>query len=229
LDLTILVPDETSKNSIAEIRNAHRRWHRVLPFLSEIEIFTEEEHNRIQKNQSFRPELFKTVRDIRKILWLQQDEVDAKTEYHRHKAVRARQSLARRAGFVERSDRQLGARDLLSKLGEKLKPILRELGSDEKSPDRIEVACDHLGWNPQIDLGLSPGEAWTLLAVLPSKGLTPEAEERLATLRKREEIRAIYDRYLNYEADQIMAVFRARPQQFPWMEAWSQELRARTS
>jgi hypothetical protein len=232
LDLTIVVPDLAGAPEIKSLRELHERWRQALPFFSELEIFTTTELARFEANISEAPELFSIVRNIRKLLWLREDEQNATTEYHRYKAVRARNILAMRNGFGSNSPDDMQCIVLIRKLASNLKPVLKELlaGSEAFSLPEVEaVACDHLGWNVQNDLGLLHGDGWTLLAVLPAKGTTEAGEQGLAKLRGIPAVGRMYRIYLETEADQINAVFRAHPEKFPWMEDWSRELRARIS
>lgn len=223
LDLSVVLREEPTEEVSERIVQFFQRRKRFFPFLGEIEIFTEAESNRFQFLIDTAPAFFQIVRDIRKVRWLMGDEEAAPSVYHHHKARRSLQVLCQKYEIHMPQDKT----QICHQLGIRLREILRPLGFPGRVPQELHlkaIQCDHLNWDAEIDLGLNQKECWTLLSVLPSRADGAREAQYLAQLRQSRELSFLHRAYTEAEAIQLLAVYRARPQQFPWMKSFSQQL-----
>jgi hypothetical protein len=228
LDLSVVLRETPTEEESERIVQFFQRWKKFFPFLGEIEIFTQAEIDRFQSLTGTAPLFFQIVRDIRKVRWLMGDEEAAPSVYHQYKARRSLHVLAQKYAIHLAQDRA----QICLQLGDRLGDILNHLGFSGQIPEELDlkaIQCDHLNWDAEKDLGLNQKESWMLLAVLPSRAEGAREADYLARLQQSRELSFLYRAYIEAEAIQLLAVHRARPQQFPWMKGLSQELMRRLS
>ncbi len=220
LDIAFVFGNSAERSDYSVARRAIFNLKRMLPFLGELEIFNDEEWNRrqnlIDKNQI----PFQLIRDIRKTYWLYLDLGQLKSPYHKHKVRRALLRLHPGGDGSPASTLRFLLKQLSPLIsGEFLKnPYLNRIDLSDLTQ---KLSIDHLGWPIEILTESSPSlyEIWWLAAVTPCEGRNSNVNEILLAVR-RSFLFQIYIDYLEAEWLQIKAVYRARPDEFPWMDQW---------
>ncbi len=186
LDYSIIVPSDLSSELYARLRHCYDFWHRVFPFLGEIEIYTQKEFRLQQNLQKEIGTLLVLLRLLRKWRWQFEAFKISNDTYHREKARRSMQHIFseltdhyseglhaknRRSGF----ELVLGE-TLFSAVEEKLREFWRgrgihmeQWGSDfyGYSPYLQWWIKQHCGDLMSFELRLTPEAARFLFAILP--------------------------------------------------------------
>jgi hypothetical protein len=239
LDLTAILHNPSEKGFRA-IRTFGQSCRRFCPFLGEIEIMTIDEKTRFDLLLKKHGELYRTLRTVRKIRWIEKSLESPRSAYHRAKALRAIEICLRSLNARGRAEDQRNFRWVSPPLEAYLKK--RYAGITVPHFD-IDRGCSYMSSYMEAVVGveqipptqtrqehptlhLSPDVSMLLFALAPGFVGLPEDQIQLTEQLRRENSQLQSDRSALAEIEVLVfqAFIRAQSEVEPWMSRWLNQL-----
>lgn len=223
VDLTAIAP-HSSEETYQRIRSHLLKWKRWIPSLGELEIYSQEEWNNLQKWLEEFGSTYSFLRDLRKTGWMAREKREHLIPYHQKKAERSHDILVQKH----------------SPQGTWIHPLKKFLAHYtcllplSAQPIQWPIYSRYLGYrmNPSSagaltadELHLSTEETLILLTLCPVIQDYPKQLQDLAQeLRKTPEFRANAHALSAIEWTMARGFNRGSPRELPWMPQWLVDL-----
>jgi hypothetical protein len=240
LDCSILLPRPHTATELEQVKAAYRAAQRFLPFLGELEIYENWEHeikSRILAEYGLELDF---ITQLRKWTWLKASYDRFESRYHRRKLARSLRRLQKRIGlqletlFPGPSD---GERVMMAALSVLTRTLPQ--WKNMTVPHFQEFRSGYLGWTiaraasqprPENNFVIagSLSECSVLLAICPdSTFLQPQLKDALSEWREDSAVRRLLSAICIHEYITTLSVARTvTPEENPDLPHWSRQLYA---
>ncbi len=231
IDLNVVIDQEFEENA-RRVRDRVIRARKWFPFLGEIEIYERREWEAWNRLQAEAGEIYFYIRHLRKMAWMEFAHAQAKTEYHRYKALRAiricleklsgrEHPMSSVSGFSNAWAVRTDVMEFLKRHFEaeldRATPIQVQLNSDESYRTYLGVRLESLRLPSKyiaVVLGICP--------LVQFK--TESSAAALAKIRQESKIRETWRALSQMEWIQFQASDRAYAEERGWVGPWKKAL-----
>jgi hypothetical protein len=222
LDSSLIVSDDEFSSS-KFVKN-YSSIRKAFPFLGEVEIFRESEIRRLNALYEENNGVYKFVRLIRKLAWMDSDAKNGLHDYHKEKAARSRRKVESKLSRLLDCESERFSRTVALKkwLASSFKHELSKLKShplvDQNRPDQYKSSY----WDMDFDSSFSFEEVVTLFAIVPD-GLDIHCELRPIVEAARSNcpnLAKIWRQNTEIELLHLVAWARSQEEIPEWYSAW---------